>query len=386
MAQNVEKRDERNDINKYREKKKRGKARFRGLVFLLIIIVVVLIAVNWKTIIAPFNGAGLEIGKGGFPVNLPGSARYVLGEMGENFYLLTDTYLYTYNSEGAQIVEIQHGFQNPASSSGSKRTLVYDKNGSVFKLYSRSQEIYTGSVDDSIVFGEIGSDERCAVVTTSTRYSNYLYVFNGSGTRIFRWASPEDKIMRVCFGAGDKSIYASVVGEHGGELSCSIVRFDIDNAESEVWRTVIGNSITYSLEYCNDGIYAVTVDGAVLLDEKTGEIKARNSFTREIAGIPETDGMRAVIFRDPASNGETAAVYNSKLESTTAASINSVTAFDVSGGMLYVLDGNKLQSYNSALEGVRVYELDYEYSNVKIIGKYAYLLGYNTVYRVELDK
>lgn len=386
MAQNIEKRDERNDINKYREKKKRKKAKIRGLVFLLIVIAVVLFAVNWKTIIAPFNGAGLNIGEGGFPVNLPGSTHYVLGEMGENFYLLTDTYLYTYNSEGAQISEIQHGFQKPASSSGSKRTLVYDKNGTVFKLFSRSQEIYTGNVDDSIVFGEMSSDERCAIVTTSTRYSNYLYVFNGSGTRIFRWASPEDKIMRICFGAGDKSIYASVIGEHAGELSCSIVRFDIDNSESEVWRTSVGNSITYSLEYCSDGIYAVTSTGAFLLDEKSGEVKAKNTFTREITGIPKTDGMRALIFRDSASNGETAAVYNSKLESKAAVSINGITSFAVSGGMLYVLDGNKLQSYNSALEGVRVYELDNEYSDVRIIGKYAYLLGYNTVCRVELDK
>ena len=384
MAQKVEKRDERNDINKYREKKKRNKVKTRGLIFLLIAVVAVLVMVNWKTIISPFKDIGLNLGEGGFPVSLPGSTRYVLGEMGENFYLLTDTYLYTYNNEGAQIAEIQHGFQSPASSSGGKRMLVYDKNGNVFKMYSRSQEIFTGNVDDSIVFGKMGEDERCAVVTTSTRYSNYLYVFNSEGTQIFRWASPEDKIMCICFGDGDRSIYASVVSEHGGELTSSIIRFDISNSESEVWRTSIGNRITYSLEYCDDGIYAVTADGAFLLDEKTGEINARNTFTREIFGIPETDKIRTVIFRDPASNGETAVVYNGKFEPTASASINNVTAFDVSGRMLYVLDGNKLRSYNSALEGISVYELDDEYSDFKIIGNYAYLLGYNTVCRVEL--
>lgn len=384
MTPKVEKRDERNDINKYREKKKRNKAKTRGLVFLLIAAVIVLVAVNWKTIISPFKDIGLNLGEGGFPVSLPGSTRYVLGEMGENFYLLTDTYLYTYNGEGAQIAEIQHGFQNPASSSGDKRTLVYDKNGSVFNMYSRSQKIFTGNVDDSIVFGKMGNNERCALVTTSVRYSNYLYVFNGEGTQIFRWASPEDKIMCVCFGNGDKSIYASVVGEHSGELTSSIVRFDIDNAESEVWRTSIGNGITYSLEFCDDGIYAITANGAVLLDEKTGEIKAKNTFTREIAGILETDRIRTVIFRDHASNGETAVAYDSKLEPTASVSINNITAFDVSGGVLYVLEGNKLCSYNSAMEGTRVYELDDEYSDVKVIGNYAYLLGYNTVWRVEL--
>lgn len=377
--------EERNNINKYREKKKRRKNKFRFAVFALIVLVIILIIANWRTVFAPFKDIWLKRGDGGFPVSLPGSTQYYLGEMGDNFYLLTDTYLYTYDKDGAELAGIQHKFQNPAGVSNSKRVLVYDKNGTSFKMYSRTDEVFSNNLDDVIVFGQIGNDERCAVVTTSTRYSNYLCVFNGSGKQIFRWASPDEKIMGVCFGQGDKCVYVSVVGEKNGELLGSIVKFDLSVSESEIWRTPVGERITYSLKLYEGGVYAVTSSGALLIDEQSGEIKASNSFSGSIYDIPDPDGMRAVIFRDSTTNKETAVVYDETLQPTNSTTPdNDISACDISGGRLYLLISNYLTVYDASLKEIGKYELDDEYSNVKIINGYAYLLGYNTVQRVKL--
>lgn len=378
--------EERDDINKYREKKLRRKKKIRFAVFALVVLVIILIIANWRTVFAPFKDIGIKRGGGGFPVTLPGSTQYYLGEMGENFYLLTDTYLYTYTSDGAEIAGIQHKFQNPASASNSRRVMVYDRNGKSFRVYSRTGEVFSNTVDDTIVFGQIGNDERSAVITTSTRYSNYLCVFNGEGRQIFRWASPDEKIMGVCFGQGDKSVYASVIGEQNGELRGSIVKFDISGSGSEVWRTAIGERITYSLELCSDGVYAVTGSGALLLNENTGEISALNSFTRPINALPRTDNIRAVVFRDSATNKETVVTYDKALQQIGSITPDDdITACDISGGRLYLLIGSRLYAYDQSLNETWSCELDEEYSNVKIINGYAYLLGYNTVQRVKLQ-
>lgn len=377
--------EERDNINKYREKKKRHAMVFKTSVFVFIALVVLLIVMNIESIIAPFKDRWLVVGEGGFPVTLPGSTQYTLGEMGENFYLLTDTYLYTYNGEGAEIAGIQHGFQNPACASNDRRTLVYDVNGTSFKMYSRTGEVFKSSLEDSIVFGQIGSTDRCAVVTTSTRYFNYLYVFNAEGKQIFRWASPDEKIMNICFGQGDSSVYASVVGEKNGELNCCLVKFDLSGSTSEVWRTPIGDKLTYSMERCSDGIYLVSSTGAYLINEDSGEIELSNRFTKNIRGIPKANGIRSVIFRDSASNKDTIVVYDDKLE--TKSSINpedDITAFDTENGRLYILFGNVLTVYDSSLREIKSYELDDEYSDLKIIGGFAYLFGYNSVQRAEL--
>lgn len=376
--------DDRNDINKFRKKTKRRSLYLKLGVALLVVLLVILIAANWDRLISPFKDAALEVGSGGFPVALPGSTEYVMDELGENFYLMTDTYLYTYNSDGANIASIQHGFQNPVSDSNSRRVMIYDRNGKGFKFYSRAAEVYSNVLDDTIVFGSIGSGERCAVVTTSSRYSNYLYVFNGEGRQIFRWASPENKIMQVCFSEGDGSIFVSVIGEKGGELRLSVMRFDLDNAESAIWTTETGSSVTYSLQCTPEGIYVVTEDGALLLDSENGEIKARNSFTKSVYGIPETDGLRAVIFNDSGFNGETVVAYNEELTAEFSLTPDRITAFDVSGGRLYLLTGNRLKVYDSSLMGIKEYELDDVYADLIVIGSDAYLLGYNSVQRQAL--
>ncbi len=378
--------DEKNNINKYRQKKKRRSFLLKLGIFLLIILIAALVIINREALFAPLKDAALKTGKGGFPILLPGSTQYTLGEMGDNLFLLTDTYLYTYNGGGAQIAGIQHGFQNPEADSNNKRTLVYDRGGKSFKLFSRTAEIYKNSVDDTIVFGKIGNSERAAVVTTSVRYSNLLYVYNSEGKQIFRWASPEEKIMGLAFGKNDNSVYVSALGEKNGEFCSYVIKFDlsVNGEEKEVWRASAGNSIPYYLEWDGDGVYSVTSSGAFLFSDDTGEVAANTVFTRKIYGIPEKDGIRVIMFRDSASNGEAAVVYNSDLEEQNVLILDNTTDYDIKDSKIYILNKDKLSVYNSVLEGIRTYELDDEYSNVKIIGNSAYLLGYNTVQRVSL--
>ena len=166
---------ERNNINKFRKKRAARKLWLNLGILTLIILVMILVVINWSRIIAPLKDAALDVGKGGFPVDLPGSTDYVLDGLGDNFCLLTDTYFYTYNSDGAMIANVQHGMQNPELCTNSRRALIYDRKGREFQLYSRTGEVFSASVDDTIDFAEISNDERCAVVTKSTKYSNCLY-------------------------------------------------------------------------------------------------------------------------------------------------------------------------------------------------------------------
>lgn len=374
--------DKRNDINRFRRKRAARKFGINLIVFAVIIVVVVIIAANWGSIIAPLKDAALDVGKGGFPVDLPGSTDYVLDELGDNFCLLTDTYFYTYNSDGAMIANIQHGLQNPAMSSNSKRALIYDRNGRDMKFYSRSGEVYSNSTEDTIDFAEIGNGERCAVITKSAKYSNCLYVFNGEGKQIFRWASPLYLIDRVEFSDDDGSIFASVCGAENGELEYYIMRFDLDNAEGSIWQTYVGSHMVFSMEYSQNGLFAVTAGGAKLLDKDSGEITAETSFLKGVSQIP-AGNIRAVLLED-SGGGEVLTVYSDTLEVSAALSLEDTERVRVYGNSLYVLSGRKLTKYDGALEEKAAYELDDDYSDMIIISGNAYLLGYNMVQRVEL--
>lgn len=374
--------DKRDDINRFRRKRAARRFAINLAVFVVIIAVVAIIAANWGNIIAPLKDAALDVGKGGFPVDLPGSTDYVLDELGDNFCLLTDTYFYTYNSEGAMIANVQHGLQNPAMASNSRRALIYDRNGRDMKFYSRSGEVYTNSTEDTIDFAEISNGERCAVVTKSEKYTNCLYVFNGEGKQIFRWASPLYLIDRVEFSDDDNSIFASVCGAENGELEYYIMRFDLDNAEGSIWQTFVGSHMVFSLDYSSKGVFAVTAGGAKLLDRESGEITAETSFVKSVSQIPRGE-IRAVLLKD-SGGGEVLTVYDDTLEAAAAVSFGGVTRVRCSGGRLYVLSGRTLTQYDGSLNEKNSRELDDDYSDMIIIGGNAYLLGYNIVQRVEL--
>ena len=375
--------DERDDINKYREKEDRKRLIVRLIIFGVVTVALIVVVLNWRAIIAPFRDIAGKNGAG-YPISITSSANYIMGAMGDNIYLLTDTYLYTYNDSGAELLDKQHGLQNPICSSNGKRALVYSKNGKDLKVYSKNSEVFSKSFEDTVVFAKMGTDERCAVVTTSSRYSNYLYVLNSEGKQIFRWASPDEKIMQVCFSEGDRYVYVSVVGEKNGTLSSAVMKFNVGEGESELWRAPTGNSVSYSLEKYSDGVYTVTPEGAYLIDDTTGDVKASNSYTREVIGIAGADGIRVTFFRDQVSNGGLVDTYGETLQPSAALSLEDISAFDVSDSKLYILRKNILTVYNSGLEKVTQYVLDDEYSDMKIIGKYAYLLGYNRIQRKEL--
>ncbi|MCI7692306.1 MAG: DUF5711 family protein [Oscillospiraceae bacterium] len=382
--------DEKNQLKKVSGKntaaeKKKSKRRTIGLIiFSIVAIALIVVIINWRAIFAPLRDIFLPVGKAGFPVNLPGSTAYDMGELGGNFYLLTDTYLYTYTGNGAEIKSVQHGFNRPASSSTDRRVLVYDKNGKDFKVFSKSEEIFAKTMDDAIVFSKMGGGDRSAVITTSTRYSNYLYIFNAEGKQAFRWASPDEKIMGVCFSDNGQFIYVSVVGEKDGELNCAVLCFDTTKEQGELWRASMGSSISYSVEFANDGIYTVTENGAYLFDKETGEIKAQNTFSKQVTGICSSKEMRVVLFHDSASNGVTAVVYNEKLEPFASLSLGEADSVDLEGQTLYVLSEDNLSAYDRELIERNNYRLDNEYSDVMVMDGGAYLLGYNIVQRVNL--
>lgn len=374
--------NERNNINKFRKKRAARKLWLNLGILTLILLVIVLVVINWSRIIAPLKDAALDVGKGGFPVDLPGSTDYVLDGLGDNFCLLTDTYFYTYNSDGAMIANVQHGMQNPELCTNSRRALIYDRKGREIQLYSRTGEVFSASVDDTIDFAEIGNDERCAVVTKSTKYSNCLYVFNGEGKQIFRWASPAYLIDRVEFSDDDNSIYAAVCGSQNGELQYYVMRFDLDNAEGSIWQTFIGEHIVFSLEYADDGIFAVCAGGAELLDRDTGEIREQTAFIRNVAQIPGGN-IRALLLED-SSGSDVLTVYGDDMEAAAAVTLGDVTRVVSSEDSLYVLTDSELTKYDKQLNVTGNYELDDVYSDVTIIGGNAYLLCYNTVQRLAL--
>ena len=90
-----------------------------------------------------------------------------------------------------------------------------------------------------------------------------------------------------------------------------------------------------------------------------------------------------MLFSDTAG-GHVLTVYDAALEGTAALGLQNVTRVRADGKKLFVLSKRTLTILDEGLEAASEIELDDDYSDMLVIGGSAYLLGYNTVQKVEL--
>ena len=93
------------NLTQLRKSARNRKNLLRLLAVLICVCLLAAVWINADTIFEPLRGIASKIETRtstsvGFPVSLPGSAGYSFEEFGENFSLLTDTYLYTYKTTG----------------------------------------------------------------------------------------------------------------------------------------------------------------------------------------------------------------------------------------------------------------------------------------------
>ena len=90
-----------------------------------------------------------------------------------------------------------------------------------------------------------------------------------------------------------------------------------------------------------------------------------------------------MMFSDSAG-GKVLTVYNDTLEATAAAGLQNVTRVRAEGKNVYSLSKRTLTVFDEGLNVVSEKELQDDYSDMLVIGSSAYLLGYNTVQKVDL--
>ncbi|MBQ8411306.1 MAG: hypothetical protein IJX15_06235, partial [Ruminiclostridium sp.] len=134
------------NLTQYRNSKKFRTNLLKLVLILILIGGLVYVWVNADKIFEPLRGIASKIetrtsNSIGFPITLPGSAGYSFEPFGENFSLLTDTYLYTYQTTGEQIYALRHGYSNPSQVSSDRRILLYDKASYNFALYNKTSLI-----------------------------------------------------------------------------------------------------------------------------------------------------------------------------------------------------------------------------------------------------
>ena len=340
---------------------------------------------NAEKIFAPLNNIAAKLSTTssdvGFPVKLPGSATYSFGKFGDNFLLLTDTYLYTYGTNGGQIYALRHGYSAAEQKANDKRVLLYDKGSTKFSLYNRTGLVYEKEADEKIVYAALSDTDYAAIVTTSSRYSNIIQVYDGSGNWKYTHMFVDENVMQAEFTDDGAALIVTTVSVADGDISSSVYRFDLNSEENGVWKyTVPTNSLTFAIHTTSTSAVILCDNICMTLDIKTGALLGSYTVQGTLKCYDASDDMTVLLLNDLSTGSVKLVTLNANSEKTAQADASlSTSNLAIDGKIVYTLEGMKIGVYAKTLEKTSEKALTQEYSSFIKIGNAAYLLGYDEV-------
>lgn len=386
MSENENQGAKTSDLMAYRKKRKRKRLYVKLGIAILVFGAVLIVAMNFSAIIEPLRGIASRIETKtsddvGFPIKLPGSASYSFDSFGDNFLLLTDTYLYTFGTNGGQNYALRHGYSNPTQCSNSKRILLYDKDYNDFSLYSKTSAIYSGRVDEKIVFASIGSNESAAIITNSERYSNIIYVFNGNGEWQYTRKFIDENVMNVEFSGDERNIYVCTIGVESGEIFSTIYKYDITNESEAIWEYKVSkSSIPVKMNVKNGKVCVVYDNYTLLLNESNGGLIGDKEFQGTIQCCDFSDSFTGIIYIDSAANKKLLTILDGNMKSSSSRVVTpNINRIIADGNNFFIVETGILNGYNSDAEPVTEKKLKDEYVSFVKIGNAVLLLGYDSV-------
>ncbi len=395
------------DISMLRQQRKKKKAMklMKKLLIVLAVVAVIGVIVLTKDlwypkldgiltkIPAPENTG--ELAEGNFPLSIEGGASYQLLAIDNGLALADDSHFFVHNADGKLLLTSQHTFANPVMTAGDKKVLLYDLGGKSFSLYSKYKNIYTKSTDDPILIARLGSGDSAAIVTKSENYPSVLMVYDGSGRNIFNYRSVS-RIIDVTFDPDSSGCYITTIGVSGGYIVSHMMYYRFDRIDRDaagdpvpIWETEDVRTLALSVRTFGNG----DSGGIIMLGDTmcayydiNGQFRGSYEYKRRLVDYSIEGNIAAMIFVNEERrtselvtlNAAEGTVYETPLD-------YEVLNVQVSGDMIYMLSANKVESRTSMGEPVSSAALDTDYDDFCRMGGYIYLLGYDTINRIDFN-
>ncbi len=382
------------DLGKLKKNKKRITGILKFAVVILAAAALLFVWLNAETIFEPFRGIASKIETKtsyniGFPIELPGSSDYSLKRFGDCFSLLTDTYLYAYNTSGEQLYALKHGYSNAEQTTNNKRILLFDKAGYSFAIYNKTSLIYEKQVDEKIIYTSIGEDGLAAVVTESARYSNILHIYDDGGNWKYTKKFADENVMQVCSSGDGEHIIISTLSASNGDIVTNIYKFSIKDAQGYIWKySVRSNSLPCGMYADKDNVTLICDNSVIALNCEDGTLKGNYLFSGKLRHF-YTDGKNTLLqYTDISSNRNVLLSLDENVEGTALVNVtvNASCVYADEDG-IYVLDGTKIKVYDTDLMNERdIPTPDDDFSSFVKIRNSVFLLGYGTLDTTEITE
>lgn len=327
-------------------------------------------------------GSTAELAEGMFPIKVEGGMGYQIMNMDNALALLDDSQFHVYSIDGKIMSEKQHTYANPILCVSGSKALIYDEGGRDFSLESKYKNIYSKTADDVIYLAKLSKSDYAAVVTRSDKFLAMLKVYDDRGDVIFTYSSYDSRIINVTFNDSSTGCIVTVITAEDGRLMSKMIRFDFTDKEPK-WTSTAVPTLAMDVRFVRDGIVMIG-DTLTATYNSDGVPLSQYTYNNPVTDYDAKGEITAIITENTDLRRTELITFSGTDCSAPAVTVlgeNTGKVF-TDGSEAYILDGRGIEVYRA--DGVLTGEimLEDDYDDLCKSGKYIYLLGYDSINRI----
>ena len=177
-----------------------------------------------------------------------------------------------YSFGGAKLNSVQSGYARPALAAGKSRFVLYNRSGNELRVESRTQNLYSKTLENSIYLCAMSDTGTLAVATDSADSTARLTVYTPTMSEQLHWdmTGTQGTPVRMAFAADSRRLAVATVTSSAGQLQANL--FVLNLAQGDPVQLSSGDSVPQWLGWLNnDTVLAVYENCAVVYGADGGE-------------------------------------------------------------------------------------------------------------------
>ena len=153
--------------------------------------------------------------------------------MSGSFVAMDEDACAVYSLGGTRLASIQSGYARPALAAGRNRFVLYNRSGNELRVESRTQNLYTKQMENSIFLCAVADNGNLAVVTEDISAMAKLLVYNANMEEVLRWSmsSNDGTPLRMAFSPDSRKLAAAAVTASGGQMMTNLYLINLASGD-----------------------------------------------------------------------------------------------------------------------------------------------------------
>ena len=255
-----------------------------------------------------------------------------------------------YSRSGKKLNSIQSGYARPALAAGKNRFVLYNRSGNELRVESRTQNLYTKQLENSIFLCAMADNGNLAVVTEDVRAMAELLIYNSNMEQVLSWSmsSNDGTPLRMAFSPDGRKLAAAAVTAGGGQMMTNL--YLVNLASGDPVSLANQSGVPQWLGWTSASTILAVYDSRAVLYHAGGGERAAYEFAGNTLKDISVDAAGNVALLLGSGQLHQAVLLDKSLNVQFSGTVSSANSIVRAGSLFYLLSDSGVECYNTSGE------------------------------------